>query len=318
VRAATDPGKPRDVGRAARLHRRSNVGIMTDVIDESMSGKICLVTGGTGGIGLITARELARRGADVMIVGRDRNRGETAAADIAKLGGCGSVFFAPVDLSSQGQIRSLAKIVADRYGRLDVLINNAGAMFGRRTLSEDGIEMTYALNHLAYFLLTQTMLPLLRAAGRARIVNVASEAHRGVALEFDNLQGERRYGGWRAYKRSKLANLLFTYELARRTGEAAITVNALHPGFVATGIGVRNRLVPRLLWRLAALAAIKPEEGAQTSVYLASSSDVACAQGRYFIKCERAVSSAESHDCAAAARLWAVSEELCGMRGASS
>lgn len=288
---------------------------MTAKPDETMNGKICLVTGGTGGIGLVTARELARLGADVVIVGRNRKRGEAAAADVidATGGGSGTVTFLPADLSKQREIRSLAKAVGDRYGRLDVLLNNAGAMFGKRTLSEDGIEMTFALNHLGYVLMTETMMPWLRAAGRARIVNVASEAHRGVSLPFDNLQGERGYGGWRAYKRSKLANLLFTYELARRLDGGAITVNALHPGFVRTGIGVSNGLLPNLLWRLVSLAAIRPDEGARTSIHLASSAEVAGAHGQYFIKCAPAESSAQSHDRAAAQRLWAVSETLCGL-----
>ncbi len=288
-----------------------------------MNGRICLVTGGTGGIGLVTARELTRLGADVIVVGRDRPRGEAVAVDLGSLGG-GTVTFIRADLSSQREIRSLAATVGDRFGRLDVLVNNAGAMFGKRTLSVDGIEMTFALNHLAYVLLSETLLPLLRTAGRARIVNVASEAHRNAALPFDNLQGERGYSGWRAYKRSKLANLMFTYELARRLDgrrdgggdEGAVTVNALHPGFVATAIGARNKLVPNLLWRLASLVAIKPDEGAKTSIYLASSADVADAHGQYFIKCVPADSSPQSHDREAAERLWAVSEQLCGIRDA--
>ncbi|MBL8660625.1 MAG: SDR family oxidoreductase [Rhodospirillales bacterium] len=280
-----------------------------------MDGRICLVTGGTGGIGLVTARELARLGADVVVVGRDRALGEAVSADLAGLGG-GAVTFIRADLSSQSEIRSLAATLGDRFGRLDVLVNNAGAMFGKRTLSADGIEMTFALNHLAYVLLSVTVLPLLRAAGRARIVNVASEAHRGIALPFDNLQGVRGYGGWPAYKRSKLANLMFTYELARRLDDGAITVNALHPGFVATEIGARNKLVPNLLWRLASLAAIRPDEGARTSIYLASSPEVAAAHGQYFIKCAPAESSPQSLDRAAAERLWTISEELCGIPGA--
>ncbi len=279
-------------------------------MNGAMAGKACLITGGTGGIGLVTARELARRGADVMIVGRNREAGEAAVAEIARAGTAGTVQYVAADLSQQSEVRRLAQVVADRFGRLDVLINNAGGMFRKRTLSADGIEMTFALNHLAYVLLSELLLPALRVAGQARIVNVASEAHRGVALDFDNLQGERRYGGWSAYKRSKLANLLFTYELARRIEGGAVSVNALHPGFVATGIGVRNRLVPAWLWRLASLAAISPEEGAVTSIYLAASSEAADVNGKYFVKCAPAESSPESHDSAAAERLWAVSEAL--------
>ena len=278
-----------------------------------MIGKVCLVSGGTGGIGLVTARELARLGAAIIIVGRDRKRGETAAAELSEVAGADAVTFVPADLSIQSEIRRLGTIVGERYGRLDVLLNNAGAMFGKRTLSKDGIEMTFALNHLGYVLMCETMMPWLRAAGHARIVNVASEAHRGVSLPFDNLQGERGYNAWRAYKRSKLANLLFTYELARRLEGGAITVNALHPGFVATEIGVRNRFLPNLVWRLVSLAAITPEEGARTSVYLASSTEVADAHGQYFVKCVPTDSSRQSRDRTAAERLWKISTALCAI-----
>lgn len=290
----------------------------SSTMDDAMNGKACLITGGTGGIGLVTARELARRGANVMIVGRDRGRGEEAAAEMTRAGAAGGVEFLAADLSRQSEVRRLAKSVADRFGRLDVLVNNAGGMFRKRTLSADGIEMTFALNHLAYFLLSHLLLPVLRAAGQARIVNVASEAHRGVALDFDNLQGERRYSGWSQYKRSKLANLLFTYELARRIDGGPVSVNALHPGFVATDIGVRNRLLPAWAWRLASIAAISPEEGARTSIYLAGSSEVAGVHGKYFVKCQPAESSPQSRDRAAAKRLWAVSDALAGSGGAPS
>jgi NAD(P)-dependent dehydrogenase (short-subunit alcohol dehydrogenase family) len=280
-------------------------------MDETMSGKACLITGGTGGIGFVTARELARRGADVMIVGRNREAGAAAVAEIEPAGAGGTVEFVAADLSRQSEVRRLAAIAADRFGRLDVLINNAGGMFRRRTLSADGIEMTFALNHLAYFLLSDLLLPALRASGRARIVNVASEAHRGVSLRFDDLQSKRGYvGGWSAYKRSKLANLLFTYELARRIEGGPVSVNALHPGFVATDIGVRNALVPGWLWRLVSLAAISPEEGAETSIHLAASAGVDGVHGKYFVKSRPAQSSPQSYDREAAQRLWSVSEAM--------
>lgn len=280
-------------------------------MDATMSGKACLITGGTGGIGLVTARELAKRGARVMIVGRSREAGEAAAAQIRRAGG--AVEFIQADLSRQGDVRRLAALAADRFGRLDVLINNAGGMFRPRTLSADGIEMTFALNHLAYFLLSDLLLPALRAGGRARIVNVASEAHRGVALQFDDLEAERGYGGgWYVYKRSKLANLLFTYELARRTQGGPVSVNALHPGFVATDIGVRNKLVPDWLWRLASLAAISPEEGAKTTIHVAASPEVDGVHGKYFVKSKIATSSPQSYDGEAAKRLWAISEAMTG------
>jgi NAD(P)-dependent dehydrogenase (short-subunit alcohol dehydrogenase family) len=277
-----------------------------------MDGKICLVTGGTAGIGLVTARSLAEQGAQVIVVGRDRRKGEAATAAPGDRR-TGAVTFAAADLTVQGEIRRLAGELRDRLPRLDVLVNNAGAMFGRRTLSADGIEMTFALNHLGYFLLTHELLPLLRAAPRARIVNVASRAHRGVKLHFDDLQHQRRYTGWIAYKRSKLANLLFTYELARRleaTGGTRVTANALHPGFVATDIGVANGLLAGIVWRAVALAAIPPEEGARTSIHLASAPEVDGVSGQYFVKCRPERSSEVSYDREAARRLWEISAEL--------
>jgi NAD(P)-dependent dehydrogenase (short-subunit alcohol dehydrogenase family) len=217
------------------------------------------------------------------------------------------------DLSDQTQVRRLAEDFQGRYPRLDVLINNAGAMFGARQLSADGIEMTFALNHLGYFLLTNLLLPSLRAAAPARIVNVASRAHRGVALNFDDLQHGRRYLGWKAYKRSKLANLLFTYEMVRQLNGAAVTVNALHPGFVATGIGVSNGFIPGVLWKTASLAAIDTEKGAKTSVYLATAPEVHGITGRYFVKCRPQESSQASYDREAAKRLWEISADLTGL-----
>jgi NAD(P)-dependent dehydrogenase (short-subunit alcohol dehydrogenase family) len=294
-----------------------------------LSGKICLVTGGTAGIGRITARALACMGARVIIVGRHAGAGADAATEISRAvaattgngspadgnGGDsgGSVEFIACDLSSQAEIGRLAETLAERVRRLDVLLNNAGAMFGRRMLSADGIEMTFALNHLGYFLLTLRLLPLLREATPARIVNVASEAHRGITLRFDNLQGERRYMGWRAYQRSKLANLMFTFALARRVDPSALSVNALHPGFVATDIGTREGLMSKLAWRALTLAAITPEEGAKTSIHLASSPELAGQHGEYFIKCRPARAHAAACDERAQERLWQISAELTGV-----
>jgi NAD(P)-dependent dehydrogenase (short-subunit alcohol dehydrogenase family) len=281
--------------------------------EPPMDGKICLVTGGTAGIGLVTARSLAEQGAQVIVVGRDRRRGEAATAAPGGYRPGAAVTFVAADLSDQGDIRRLAGDLRDRHPRLDVLVNNAGAMFGRRRLSADGIEMTFALNHLGYFLLTHELLPMLRAASRARIVNVASRAHRGVNLRFDDLQHERRYNGWIAYKRSKLANLLFTYELARRLEGSGVNANALHPGFVATDIGVANRLLAGIVWRAVALAAIRPEEGARTSIHLASVPEVEGVSGQYFVKCRPERSSDVSYDREAATRLWDISAELTGI-----
>lgn len=201
-----------------------------------MAGKICVVTGGTAGIGLVTARELARRGADVTLVGRDPHRGELAVAAMRAVADGSAVDFIAADLSEQEQIRAFVGTFCDRRPRLDLLVNNAGGLFGSRRTTADGIERTLALNHLGYFLTTLLLLPWLQAAGSSRIVVVASEAHRDARLDFDDLQGEHRYNRWTAYRRSKLANLLFTYELARRLAGRGITANALHPGFVATDI----------------------------------------------------------------------------------
>lgn len=277
----------------------------------TMAGKICLVTGGTAGIGFITARELARAGAEVTIVGRDGARGAAAAAAIGAAAGGAPVDFIAADLGEQEQVRSFASRFGERHDRLDVLVNNAGGLFGRRQTTGDGIERTFALNHLGYFLTTMRLLPLLQAAATGRIVVVASEAHRGARLDFDDLQGEQRYRRWTAYKRSKLANLLFCYELARRLTGRGITANALHPGFVATEIGTRHRFVPSLLWRIGtAMAAISPEDGARTSVYLASALDVAAVSGSYFIKSTPARSSDASYNRASAERLWDISLNL--------
>ena len=278
----------------------------------TMAGKICVVTGGTAGIGLVTARELVRRGADVTLVGRDARRGEAAVAAIRAAADGGVIDFIAADLSEQEQIRTFVATFCDRRPRLDVLINNAGGLFGAWQTTADGIEQTFALNHLGYFLTTLLLLPWLQAAGSARIVVVASEAHRSARLDFDDLQGEHRYNRWAAYRRSKLANLLFTYELARRLAGRGITANALHPGFVATDIGTRHRFVPKLLWRIGTLAAIGPEEGACTSLHLACAPEVADVSGGYFIKCARVRSSAASYERQAAERLWDISLNLTG------
>lgn len=280
---------------------------------RAMTGKTCLVTGGTAGIGYVVARGLAEKGAEVVIVGRDAERGASAAAMIRQSTGNDAIEYISADLSEQSGVRIVASILKRRRDRLDVLINNAGGLFGRRRVSPDGVEMTFALNHLNYFLLTHLLLPMLQAAAPARIVNVASQAHRDVTLDFDDLQGEERYDRWIAYKRSKLANIMFTYELARRIDGGGVTVNALHPGFVATDIGARHGFVPTLAWRIGCLFAISPERGGRTPLHLATDSRLEGVSGKYFIDCAPMQSSPQSYDTAAQARLWDVSLNLTGL-----
>jgi NAD(P)-dependent dehydrogenase (short-subunit alcohol dehydrogenase family) len=275
-----------------------------------MHGKICVVTGATSGIGLVTAQALARQGATLIVVARNPERGAATVSRIQRETGNSAVELMVTDLSTQAQVRRLASEIQHRFARLDVLVNNAGALFSRRRLSADGLEMTFALNHLAYFLLTNLLLDPLKAADSARIVNVSSEAHRRARLDFSDLQGQHRYTGWRAYARSKLANLLFTYELTRRLEGTGIVANALHPGFVATNFGRNNRSLMAAFFRILQLAAISPEEGAQTIIYLASSPEVKGITGKYFVKQKAVRSSQVSYNRDDAERLWQVSAEL--------
>ncbi len=224
--------------------------------------------------------------------------------------GGGEAAFIPADLSSRREVQKLAEEVGTRYPRLDVLINNAGVMFGQRQLSPDGNEMTFAITHLARFQLTNLLLPKLAESPSARIVNVSSDAHRGVALDFSDLQNTRNCDGWKAYCRSKLANIYFTYELASRLRGSKISVNALSPGFVATKIGIVNGYSSRDRWQQTTQVAISEEEGAQTSIFLATSPSVDGCSGMYFVKCQPARSSYVSYNRMAAAHLWERSAEL--------
>ena len=284
---------------------------MTDPIAAPMAGKRVLITGATAGIGRITARALAKAGADVILVGRNPAKGRDAVAEIARQAGGDQASFIQADLSVQAEVRRLADEVAGRWDRLDVLINNAGAMFARRQESADGIEMTLAVNHLAYYLLTRRLFEQLRAGAPARIVNVASGAHRRGRVRLGDLQNRRRYRGFRVYSDSKLLNLLFTYELARRLDGSDVTANCLHPGFVATDIGTAHGVVPGLVWSLMTrVAAISPEDGAKTSIHLAGAPEVAGLSGKYFDKCRPVRSSPASYDRNTACRLWDISAEL--------
>ncbi len=278
-----------------------------------MEGKTCLVTGATAGIGLATARELARRGARVIGVGRSPERSAEAARQIREQTGTSAVEYLVADLSAQVEIRKLADLVKAATGRLDVLVNNAGLIRLEREVTVDGLEMILALNHLAYFLLTNLLLDTLKASAPARIVSVSSAAHKGCKINFDDLQGETKFSPWRAYKQSKLANILFTRELARRLEGTGVTANALHPGFVRTQIFRAEGFQGWLLRRAAELFAVTPEEGAQTSLYLAASPDVEGQTGQYFVSRKPASSSPESQDDATARELWEVSARLAGL-----
>ncbi len=280
-----------------------------------MQGKVVVITGATGGIGLVTARELAALGATVVIVGRRPDKLEATAAELRQRGS-GVIHTLRADLSSMRQVRALADAFRQQFGRLDVLVNNAGGAFSRRELTEDGYERTFALNHLSYFLLTNLLLDVLKASAPARIINVASDAHRGRWLDFDDLQNERDYGpsGLGAYGRSKLANILFTRELARRLEGSGVTANAVHPGAVATGIwGNTGGLVGRLIGMVAPLFMRTPEQGADTVIYLASSPEVEGISGQYFMDREPAAPSAAAQDDEAARRLWQISAQMVGL-----
>ena len=278
-------------------------------METSIKGKTVLVTGGTNGLGLVTARELARMGAQVTILSRNAEKC-AAVAEAIKAETGNPVEFIAVDLSTLAGIRQSAATFKQRHTNLHVLVNDAGAMFTRRFLTVDGYERTFALNHLNYFLLTNLLLDILKASAPARIVNVSSGAHVRASLDFDNLQGEKHFAAMQAYGQSKLANVLFTYELARRLEGTGVTVNALHPGFIATGFARNNGAFFNFGMKLIGPFIRKPDQGAQTSIYLASSPEVEGVSGKYFIDCKAVDSSPRSHDQALAEKLWQVSLEL--------
>ena len=280
-----------------------------------MEGKLSVVTGATDGIGRVTARALAERGAEVVLVGRDAAKGAEVCKAIHRSSRNDRVRFELADLSSQAEIRALAERLTAGGAAIDVLVNNVGAMFTRRRESVDGIEMTFALNHLGYFLLTGLLLESLKGSSAGRIVNVASQAHRSAQIDLEDPQGTRRYRGWRAYSQSKLANILFTYRLAAVLSETPVTANCLHPGFVASRFGQNNDwLFAIVLKAVMRFSAIDVEAGARTSVYVATSSDVAGVSGRYFDECREAQSSLASRDEETGQRLWEMSEALTGFR----
>ncbi len=278
-----------------------------------MEGKVCVVTGATGGIGRATALGLARRGARIGIVARDPGRAEATLAELraAAPGSDPALFLA--DLASLAQVRRVAGEIAAKLPRLDVLVNNAGAIHRERRRTIDGLELTFAVNHLAPFLLTALLREKLGASAPARVVVVASDAHRPARLDLDDLMSERDYSAFRAYGRSKLANVMFTYALARRLEGTRVTANALHPGVVATGFGRNDPGWLRWGVRIAAPFMLSAEKGARTSLHVAASPELEGVSGRYFAN-ERPVRSSEaSYDVAAQERLWEASERLVGL-----
>ena len=277
----------------------------------TMQGKICLITGSTNGIGKSTAQELARMGATVVIVGRNAQKTAQVVEEIRAASGNNTVDSLLADLSSQQEVRRLAHDFKSKYAQLHVLLNNAGVTFTTRQLSVDGIEMTFALNHLAYFLLTNLLLETIKASTPARIINVSSDAHSGGKIDFDNLQGERSYSSFGPYGNSKLANILFTTELARRLEGTGVTGNALHPGLTSTGFGKNNPgLLMKIMGVVVPLIARSPEKGAATSIYLASSPEVQSITGKYFVDCKVTQPAPQAADRTVARRLWDVSAEM--------
>jgi NAD(P)-dependent dehydrogenase (short-subunit alcohol dehydrogenase family) len=278
-----------------------------------MDGKICVITGATSGIGRETARALGRMGATLALVGRDAKKGEETLADLrgaAKYPDRVSFFLA--DLASLQAVRRLAGELHEEYDHLDVLINNAGLINSKRHVTADGLEATMAVNHFAHFMLTGLVLDLLKAAAPSRIINLSSDAHHWARLELDDLQSERHYSGFAVYGGSKLANLLFTFELSRRLAGTRVTANAVHPGAVASSFALNNGGFPSLAMRMLRPFFISPEKGAQNSIYLANAPDVAEVTGRYFYKSKEHVSSKRSHDAELAQKLWDASETLTG------
>lgn len=277
-----------------------------------MDGRVCLVTGGNSGIGEATAAGLARLGARVAIVCRDEARGRAAVERIALATGREAGLLLG-DLSDLSSVRALAAEVRARLPALHVLVNNAGVLLQKRIETADGLEATFATNHLGPFLLTNLLLDHLNASGPARVVNVASSLHRRGRLDFDDLQRTERYNAFAAYSASKLCNVLFTRELALRAAGTGLTCNALHPGVIATGLGRNSNGVIRAGWAAVGRLLPSSDRGARTSIYLAAASEVAGSSGEYYVACQPKKPSKTARDDAVAAQLWSVSEALAGL-----
>lgn len=284
---------------------------MKEMSKGNMTGKICLVTGATNGIGKATAQALTQMGATVVIVGRDPDKCAAVVSEIRRISGNDAVEALVADLSIMAQVRRAADQFKLKYQKLHVLVNNVGGAFGKRVVTSEGLEKTFALNHLNPFLLTNLLLDTLKASAPARVINVSSDAHKGAQLDFDDLQSEKGNFMFNAYGRSKLANVVFSYELARRLAGTGVTCNVLHPGLVRTGFASNLGAVPSaVIDFLMRFVALTPEQGAQTSVYLAISPEVENVTGKYWEKSKAVPSGKAAYDEATWPRLWKVSEKL--------
>ena len=287
---------------------------MTAINTPSLIGKVCLVTGATGGIGKITATALADMGAELVIHGRDQVKAETTVREIQASTGNDRVSYLLADFSDLDQVREMAIKFLSSHSRLDLLVNNAGAFFNRRIPTNYGVEMTFLVNHLAPFLLTNTLLDRIKDSAPARIINLTSEAHRQDKMNFGDIGFNKGYFGMKAYARSKLANILFTYELDRRLKGSGVTINAIHPGHIATDIWKNDFGIfgPAIKWLMGRIA-LSPEEGAENSIYLASSPEVEGISGEYFIKNQPAQPLPAAQDLETARKLWDISQKLTGI-----
>lgn len=284
------------------------------MVTSNMQGKVCLVTGASGGIGKVTARELAKMGATVVLLCRNRAKGEAVQEEIKAVSGNDRVDLIVADLSSLAEVRRAAEEFKHTYTQLHVLINNAGTINGERKVTPDGLEDTFATNYLAPFLLTQLLLDVLKASAPARIINVSSSGHTSGRIDFADLQGERSYSFMRAYTQSKLAQIYFTYELAEQLKGTGVTVNALHPGLVDSSFNRGTKGLAHLIGEVFYFfGGISPEKGAQTTLYVATSPEVEAVSGKYFSQSnggKQTPSSKRSYDPAIRHQLWEVSEEL--------
>ena len=279
-----------------------------------MDRKTCIITGATSGIGYGIAKGMAAKGFELILIGRDPEKGRSAVSGIQSETGAPVTYY-NIDLCSQKQIREIGEKIKANHPRIDVLINNAGVWTSRCELTEEKVEKQFAVNHLAYFLLTHLLYPNIAKAPEGRIINIGSDSHKFGKINFDDLNLERSYHGLKAYGQSKLANLLFTYELHRKKKESHVSVYCVQPGLVKTDIGVKHtNPFHGLMWKLRRMGGVTPDKAAQTAVYLATSPDAAGRSGLYWDKCKPKPSSDRSKNTQDAARLWQVSEQLCGIQ----